>query len=475
MTRKNEEFLLTIDGYTAEGSGVGHRDGLAVFVPGGAVGDRLLCHVIKAKKNYAVAKLLSVEEANPDCPVFDKCGGCAFRHISYEEELRLKRQKIEDCFRRLGHLDVPVEPVLGGNRLRYRNKAQYPVAQDKDGAFTGFYAGRSHRAIRCEDCLLQPKEFAAINRSILSHLATYAISVYKEETGHGLFRHIYLRKAFTTGEIMVTFVLNGDTLPHAKELVAGLTGEFPAIKSIYLNSNTEKTNVVLGKTSRLLWGKDAIEDILCGVRVRLYPPSFYQVNHSQTEILYQKAAEKLRLTGQETLLDLYCGAGTIGLSMAGQIKRLIGVEIVPEAVRAAEENAQLNGISHARFLCADAEAAAKQLAREGIKPDIVIVDPPRKGCGETLPETIDRMAPKKLLYISCDPATLARDCAAFAARGWQIHSATPVDLFPATAHVETVVLLSKGEIDAKKVSAKLQPEDMNISGSREKRARTESV
>ena len=451
--KKNDEFLLTIDGYTAEGSGVGHLDGLAVFVPGGAAGDTLRCHVIKAKKNYAVAKLLSIEEpapcrVQPDCPVFDKCGGCVFRHISYAEELRLKRQKITDCFRRLGHLEVDVQPVIGGNRLRYRNKAQYPVAADQNGVFTGFYAGKSHRAIRCEDCLLQPEEFAEINRLILAHIQKYALSVYVEQTGRGLFRHIYLRKAFATGEIMVTLILNGEELPYQDELIRTLAKRFPSIKSIYLNSNKEKTNVVLGKDCRLLWGQTAIEDILCGIRVKLYPLSFYQVNHDQTEILYRTAAEILQVTGQETVLDLYCGAGTIGLSMANQIKHLIGVEIVPDAVQAAKENAALNGVTHARFFCADAEKAAEQLEKEGICPDCIIIDPPRKGCGATLPATINRMNPKKILYISCDPATLARDCAAFASFGWQIHTAVPVDLFPGTAHVETIVLLSNGDIDA---------------------------
>ena len=467
--QKNDEFQLQIDGYTAEGSGVGHPDGFAVFVPGGAKGDTVLCHVIKAKKNYAVARIKelltpSPHRIEPDCPVFARCGGCVYRHITYEEELRLKRQRVEDCFARLGHLQVAVQPVIGGARTRYRNKAQYPVSQDENGLQIGFYAERSHRVIDCKDCLLEPAEFAQINDIFRIFITKHHISIYDERTGKGLLRHIYLRKAFATGEIMVTAVINGDTLPHADALIDMLTKSIPAIRSIYSNTNPEKTNVVLGKTCRLLWGKETIEDELCGLRLQLHPLSFYQVNHDQTELLYRKAAQMLELTGEETLLDLYCGAGTIGLSMAQQVKRLIGVEVVPEAIASAKENARRNGIAHAEFLCADAETAAARLQQAGIKPDVVIVDPPRKGCGATLPQTIDRMRPKKLLYISCDPATLARDCAALADLGWQIQSAAPIDLFPATAHVETVVLLSKGEIDSKKVRVEFSLEDMDMSG-----------
>ena len=447
--QKNEEIIIDITDITDEGSGIGRYEGMAVFVPMTAVGDRVRAKLLKVKKNCAYARAEEILTPSPDreentCPCFRQCGGCVFRHISYEAECRLKQKRVYEAVKRIGGVDMPPEPIIPSDSPDcYRNKAQYPVSQDKNGPQIGFFAERSHRVIDCKDCLLEPAEFAQINDIFRIFITKHHISIYDERTGKGLLRHIYLRKAFATGEIMVTAVINGETLPHADALIDMLTKSIPAIKSIYSNTNPEKTNVVLGKTCRLVWGKGTIEDELCGLRLQLHPLSFYQVNHDQTELLYRKAAQMLGLTGEETLLDLYCGAGTIGLSMAQQVKRLIGVEVVPEAIASAKENARRNGIAHAEFLCADAETAAAQLQQAGINPDVVIVDPPRKGCGATLPQTIDRMNPKKLLYISCDPATLARDCAALADLGWQIQSAAPIDLFPGTAHVETVCLLSK--------------------------------
>ena len=445
---KNDKIELKIDGFTSEGSGVGHYDGMAVFVPGGAKGDTVLCHIIKAKKNYAVGKLVEIldpspDRAAPDCPLFPRCGGCAYRHISYEAEKMLKTQRVIDCFQRLGHIGISPEPIVGGTRERYRNKAQYPVRMERDGLKIGFYSEKSHRVTDCEDCLLQPEEFAGIVDIFRTFLLENHISAYDEASGRGLVRHLCLRKAFVTGEIMVIVVVNGKSLPASELLIERLIEAYPQIKSVFLNVNRADTNVVLGDQNILLSGRESIEDVLCGVRIRLGPMSFYQVNHDNAEKLYALAAEYLAPAGSETVIDLYCGAGTIGLSMADKIKTLIGVEIVPEAIENAKINARINGIENAEFLCADAEDAAAQLLARGIRPDAVIVDPPRKGCGATLPATIDRMDPKKIIYISCDPAPLARDCAAFADLGWKVEKARPVDMFPATSHVETVVRLSR--------------------------------
>ena len=445
---KNDEIELKIDGFTSEGSGVGHFDGMAVFVPGGAKGDTVLCHIIKAKKNYAVGKLIELIEPSPDrtapdCPLFSRCGGCVYRHISYDAEKGLKTQRVVDCFARLGHIEISPEPIVGGARERYRNKAQYPVRMERGELKIGFYSEKSHRVTDCEDCLLQPEEFAGIVKLFRAFLTDNHISIYDETTGRGLVRHLCLRKAFVTGEIMAVIVVNGKSLPASQTLVSRLTEAFPQIGSVYLNVNRADTNVVLGEKNILLYGREYIEDVLCGVRIRLGPMSFYQVNHAGAEKLYALAAEYLAPAGDETVIDLYCGAGTIGLSMADKIKNLIGVEIVPEAIENAKINARINGVENAEFLCADAEEAAAQLLARGIRPDAVIVDPPRKGCGATLPATIDKMDPKKIIYISCDPATLARDCAAFASLGWRVDRARPVDMFPATSHVEVVTLITR--------------------------------
>ena len=466
---ENDDIELRIDGFTSEGSGVGHYDGMAVFVPGGAKGDTVLCHIIKAKKNYAIGKLLEIrvpspDRIAPDCRVFPRCGGCAYRHIAYEAETALKTQRVVDCFARLGHIEIFPEPIVGGVRERYRNKAQYPVRTERGEVKIGFYSEKSHRVTDCKDCLLQPAEFAGILRIFRAFLAEHRISVYDETAGTGLVRHICLRKAFVTGEIMAVIVVNGKSLPASGALVSRLTEAFPQIESVFLNVNTADTNVVLGEKYVLLSGREYIEDVLCGVRVRLGPASFYQVNHDNAEKLYALAAEYLAPTGEETVIDLYCGAGTIGLSMADKIKSLIGVEIVPEAIENARKNAEINGIENAEFLCADAEEAAAELLSRGVRPDAVIVDPPRKGCGATLPATIDKMDPKKIIYISCDPATLARDCAVFASLGWRVDRARPVDMFPATSHVETVVSLVRKTPDMY-VDFKIDLDDQDLTAS----------
>ncbi len=448
---KNSSIELSITGMTAEGMGVGRHEGLAVFVPMTAPGDRAQVRIVKIAKTHAYGKLEKVLSPSacriePDCPVFSRCGGCCYRHISYEAELEIKETRVRDALTRIGGFpDLPLEPILGADsRDGYRNKALLPLGAGPDGSLAmGFYAINSHRIIDCESCRLQPKEFNAAMGAFRSWAAEYGDPVYQEETHSGRMRRFYLRKAEKTGEIMACVVVNGNGLHHEPELVKALQKAVPGLVSVVVNSQRDKTNVALGKRCRTVWGSDTIQDTLCGLNFRLSPLSFYQVNRTQAERLYRKAAEFAALTGSETLLDLYCGAGTIGLSMAGQTKKLIGVEIVPEAVENARQNALENGIDNAEFLCGDAAQAAAELNRRGEKPDVIVLDPPRKGCSRALIETAAAFAPKRIVYISCDPATLARDLKIFAELGYPPVKAAPVDMFPATAHVETVVVMSR--------------------------------
>ena len=438
MLKKNDEIELTVTGYTAEGSGVGHCDGMAVFVGNSAVGDRLKVHIIKAKKTYAVGRISEIIEPSPDrietdCPFFNSCGGCAYRHISYEAELQAKKDRVEQAFSRLAHIDIKAENVFGGETTRYRNKAQFPVGIDKEIKI-GFYAVRSHRIIDCPDCLLQPEEFSVITDVFRKWIKENGISVYDEETGKGVLRHIYLRKAEATGEITA--------LPKVDSLAEELKKN-ENVRTFVLNINKEKTNVILGDRCVPVFGDGYITDILCGNKIRISPLSFYQVNKAQAEKLYEKAKEYARVNKDETVLDLYCGAGTIGLSMAKDVKKVIGVEIIPEAVEDAKTNAKINDINNAEFYCADASEAAKMLKEKGIKPDCIILDPPRKGCDGALIKTVSEMNPERVVYVSCDPATLARDCAVFESYGYKTDRLSVFDLFPRTVHVESVVLMTK--------------------------------
>ena len=447
--KKNDAVTLEITGLTAEGSGVGRVNGQAVFVTGAAPGDTLECVIIKTKPNYAVGKITGVLKASPDrirpdCPVFPKCGGCTFRHIAYEAEKREKEQRVKDALKRIGHIEAPVEPIVGCEpSVRYRNKAQYPVETVNGRLIAGFYAPFSHRVVGCRDCLLQPEEFAGILKTVSRWAEKYKIPCYDERSGKGLLRHIYLRKAFGTGEIMVCLVINGDRLFQAKALTGALLNTNENIKTVIVNRNTADTNVILGKENDALYGPGYIEDLLCGKRFRLSPLSFCQVNHDQAERLYQKAAQFALENGAKTVVDMYCGAGAIGLTMADRVQTLIGVEIVPEAVEDARTNARLNGITNAEFLCADAAAAAETLKARDLRPDAVILDPPRKGCEKALLQTVAGMAPERIVYVSCDPATLARDCAVLKEMGYETKSVCPFDMFPRTAHVESVVLMSR--------------------------------
>lgn len=444
--QKNEELILNITDVTADGSGVGKYEGMAVFVPLTAIGDTVKIKILKVKKNYAFGKVMEVinpseDRIEPDCPVFNKCGGCVYRHISYNAECKLKENKVKEAIRRIGGVDMLPQPIMYGQRVdKYRNKAQFPVSQE---GRVGFYAFHSHRIIPCSDCALQPSVFKEILKTCEKWIIDNNISIYNENIHSGLLRHIYLRIAEKTDEIMLTLVINGNSVPHISELVEVLTENYSQIKSIQININKADTNVILGDKCEVVYGEPYINDILCGVKVRLSPLSFYQVNRDMAEMLYEKAAQYV-LPKDKNILDLYCGAGTIGLSMAREAKSIIGVEIVSEAIEDAKFNAEQNGITNARFICADASNAAKTLAKEKIQIDAVIVDPPRKGCSEELINTIcNEFSPERVVYVSCDCATLARDVKIFGTLGYSLKEYTPCDLFARTAHVETVALICR--------------------------------
>lgn len=456
--QKNQILTLRIERLSSDGSGVAHSaDGEAVFVPGTAPGDEARVRIVKDCGRYAFGILDELLTPSPDripvdCPVAGPCGGCSLRHLDYAAELRAKQESVLDAFRRIGGLEVPVLDILPSPDVdRYRNKVQFPVGIDKNGVpCIGFYAGRTHRIVPCPDCKLQPSVLNEIGNALCAFFAQQGIRPYDEQSGKGLVRHIFLRRGAHSGQIMVCLVCTRAKLPHAEQLCTALRGQFPAISTILLNVNAKNTNVILGSENHILYGPGYIEDTLCGVPVRLGPLSFYQVNTLAAERLYGVAAQYAQLTPDDTLLDLYCGMGTIGLSMAEQCRELIGVEIVPEAIESAKANAARMGeavAAKSRFFCADAGQAATQLAAEGLHPDIVMLDPPRKGCDEATLSAVVRMAPRRVVYVSCNPATAARDAAWLEKNGYHTEKVQPVDLFPRTKHCEAVLLLSKLHVD----------------------------
>lgn len=452
--KKNDIIKLNINSISSEGSGVAKtEEGITVFVPNSAVGDELNVRIVKVQKTYAFGRVEEIltpssDRINPTCSVGEKCGGCVYCHISYDAELRAKEQRVKDAIERIAKLPVPVNSIIStGQVSRYRNKAMIPVGLNKEGKIImGFYSNHSHRIIECDDCSLQPRCFLKASTILKAFLQSHNVTIYNESTGKGLFRHLYMRIAEKTDELMITLVINGNELPFAEVLVDTFKAELPNLKSVVLNVNREDTNVVLGKKSKTLYGDGFITDILCSLKFKISPQSFYQVNRNGAELLYSKAQEYADLKGDEVLLDLYCGTGTIGLSMAHRAKSLIGVEIVPKAIEDAKENARLNGIENARFICGDAAKAAETLKEEGLTPDVIIIDPPRKGCDKSLIKTISDMNPKRVVYVSCDSATMARDLAAFAELGFMAQEATPVDMFPRTAHVECVTWLKRADV-----------------------------
>ncbi len=447
---KNDKAVMTITDYSTDGFGIAKApDGMTVFIPGGAVGDTVDVHIVKVLKKFCFGKIIEIitpspQRITPDCDVFSRCGGCSYRHIDTHAELQAKQRRVADALERIGGVDTPVNECLSNCvTTRYRNKGQYPVRTNNLGKCeAGFYSLHSHRVIACDDCLLQPKDFSSLVKICVDFFNEKGVLAYDEQSGKGLVRHIYLRHSDLAKKSVVCLVINGNTIPNLDELVNRLVAT-DKVGGVVLNQNTNKTNVILGKKCTTVYGDENIIDALLGVMFEISPLSFFQVNRQMTEVLYEKVAEFADVQGK-TVLDLFCGAGTIGLTLADKAKKVIGVEIVPEAIENAKKNAKLNGIENAEFICDTASAAAKILYDKGTRADVVVVDPPRKGLTPDLIETIcTGFAPQRVVYVSCDPATLARDLKEFVQKGYQPRKIQPVDLFPRTAHVETVVLLEK--------------------------------
>ena len=450
MLRKSAVYEVGITDYTADGMGVAHAEGCAVFIPNAVAGERLRISIVHAGKNKAIGRIEEILERSPhrivrDCPWAKVCGGCDFRHMDYAEELRLKAQRVRDALSRLGGWDPGTLPIAGAKTLTgYRNKAIFPVAEVRGKPEAGFYRARTHSLIPVDRCLLQNDAANAARGAAVEYMRRFHVAPYDEAAKAGLIRHIFVRSADATGQVMVCLIANGERLPKEQELCKLLRAAVPGLASVILCTNTRPGNAIMGEAFRTLWGADAIEDVLCGLRFRLSPRSFYQVNHAQAEVLYEKAAEFAGLTKNDTVLDLYCGTGTITLHLARQAGQAVGVELVEAAIEDAKRNAAANGIENARFFCADAGQAAARLLAEGLRPDAVVVDPPRKGLAPEVVQTIAEMAPARVVYVSCDPATLARDVARFRALGYAPQKAECVDLFPRCAHVESVVVMSRG-------------------------------
>jgi len=441
---KNELHIVQIEGYTSEGEGVARISGQVVFVKSAIEGETCEIRVLRTTKNVAWAKIERIlspspHRLDPACKTFGPCGGCDFLHMHYEEELRAKHKRVTDALARVGGLSILVAPIIGADQQTYyRNKAIFAVG---DGSVTGFYRRRSHQIIPVTDCLIQAKSANRAALALREWMSAHNVPAYNETTGKGLVRHLFVREAQNSGKSTVCIVASSAKLPHQDKLIETIRRHCPETSGILLCINRDPGNVVLEGNFRTLWGEDTLTDTLCGLEFRLSPRSFFQINPPQAERLYQKAREYAGLTGQETLLDLYCGTGTITLIMAKHAKQAIGAEIVPPAIADAEENARINGIKNAEFLLGDAGEAAKQLEARGIKPDVIIVDPPRKGLAPEVIEQIVKLAPKRVVYVSCDPATLARDLGRFAEAGYQTKEVTPLDMFPRCAHVECVTLL----------------------------------
>lgn len=459
--KKNEIVEIIIEDIGVNGEGIGKVDGYALFVKDTVIGDRIEAKITKAKKNYAYARMMKILDPSPDrvapkCPVARQCGGCQIQELSYEKQLEFKEKKVRGNLERIGVfppelIEEVMEPICGMEHpFYYRNKAQFPFGTDKEGnIITGFYAGRTHQIIPNTECALGVKQNKQILEMIVEFMNSYHVTAYNEETGEGLLRHALIRYGFKTGEIMVCLVINGDKIPHSEKLVDKLI-EIPGMTSITLNVNKERTNVILGREIKVLWGQEYITDYIGNVKYQISPLSFYQVNPVQTEKLYGLALEYADLKGEETVWDLYCGIGTISLFLAQKAKQVYGVEIIPQAIDDAKNNAKINGIENAEFFVGKAEEVLPAYYVEYEKEygekahaDVIVVDPPRKGCEESLLRTMVDMEPEKIVYVSCDSATLARDLKILCENGYEIKKVRAVDQFPMTVHVETVCLMSK--------------------------------
>lgn len=453
--RKNDLVTLEIEDCGIDGEGIGKADGFTVFVKDAVIGDTVTAKIIKAKKNYGYGRLMEVLKPSPyrvepKCEFARQCGGCQLQALSYDQQLVFKTNKVKGHLERIGGFtDIPMEPIIGMDELfHYRNKAQFPVGRNKEGKIvTGFYAGRTHNIIENRDCALGVAENKEVLDRVIAHMEKYGIEPYNEATGKGLVRHVLIRYGYFTKEVMVCLILNGNKIPKEEQFVKSLC-EIPGMTSITINVNKKHSNVILGEEIRLLWGQEYITDRIGDISYQISPLSFYQVNPMQTQKLYAKALEYADLHGQETVWDLYCGIGTISLFLAQKAKFVRGVEIVPAAIENAKENAKLNGLENTEFFVGKAEEVLpREYKKNGVYADVIVVDPPRKGCDETLLETMVEMNPERIVYVSCDSATLARDLKYLCERGYELRKVCPVDQFGMTVHVETVVLLSKLKVD----------------------------
>lgn len=465
---KNKEYVLTIDGMGYQGEGVGKVEGFTIFVPEAIQGEKVKVKTLKVNKNFAFAKLIEVIEvskhrATPICGIYKRCGGCQLQHLSYDGQLSFKENRVKDCLERIGKLQVILEEesihqheavtklyhTIGmKNPYRYRNKVQLPVGRSRNGIDIGFYAKKTHEIINMNSCFIQSETSDKIVTLIRQWIEKYNIKPYNEENGKGIVRHIMIREAFTTGEVMVVIVTAVDHLPYKKEFIEMIIRNVSGIKSIVQNINRDRTNVIMGEKCITLWGNDTINDYIEKFKFNVSPLSFFQVNPVQTEILYNKALEYAGLTGNEVVFDAYCGTGTISLFLSQKAKKVYGVEVIPQAIENANMNAIENGIDNVKFIVGKSEEVIPELIEKGIKADVVVVDPPRKGCEEALLHSIGDMKPRTIVYVSCDPATLARDLAILRDFEYRVEKVQPVDMFPQTGHVETVVLLSHKKPDS---------------------------
>ena len=448
MLEKNKIYDAVISDYTAEGQGVAKIEGCAVFIPNAIVGETCRVRIEKAQKTWAAGKLVEILEKSPhrvnrECPVAKLCGGCDFWHMDYAEESRLKADRVRQALNRIGGENLEDVPILAAPTCYgYRNKAQYPVSSQKGRAYAGFFKAGTHSVVENKRCLILPEETDRIKQLVIDYVNHYRITAYDETTQKGLLRHIYVRRGAVSGQVLVCLVVNGRKLPHPEDLIARLQ-TVPGFTSLVLSVNTKAGNTILGDEFITLYGPGYIEDTLCGLNFRLSPRSFYQVNHHQAQRLYQAAIAQAGITKDDLVLDLYCGVGTITLAMANAAGKVIGVEVVEQAVQDAKDNARRNHIENAEFFCGDAGKAALELEAKGIIPDVVVVDPPRKGLNADAIEAMVKMSPRRIVYVSCDPATLARDVALLKEKGYKLKNAQAADLFPRCAHVESIVCLNK--------------------------------
>ena len=446
MLEKNKIYEAHITDYTAEGQGVARIDGCVVFIPNAIAGETCRVRIEKAQKTWATGKITEILEKSPhrlqrECPISSSCGGCDFWHMDYTEETRLKADRVRQALNRLGGETLDSVPILDAPSCQgYRNKAQYPVASQKGRVFAGFFRAGTHQVVENKRCLILPEDTDSVKDIVIDYVNHFRITAYDEKTHKGLLRHIYVRRGAVSGQILVCLVINGRTLPHPEALIQRLQ-RIVGFTTLVLSINTKPGNTVLGEEFITLYGPGYIEDTLCGLDFRLSARSFYQVNHHQAQRLYEAAISQAEITQDDLVLDLYCGVGTITLAMAKAAGKVIGVEVVEQAVQDAKENAKRNGIENAEFLCADAGLAALELERQGIIPDVVVVDPPRKGLNADTIEALSKMAPRQIIYVSCDPATLGRDVALLKDRGYSVKNAIAADLFPRCAHVESIVCL----------------------------------